>query len=833
MWRNYLTVGVRALMKNRTYALINILGLAIGMAACLVILLFVRYEFSYDKWMPNAANTYQIQSWYKPTTQTGGGNNKLTMTPYATGAAMQKDFPQIERWVYAMSTTPVLSKDGQVSTMEDFLYTNDDLLSVLQFPVLYGDAKALNAPNTIVLTQSEARRRFGTDQVLGRTMTLISRGVSRDFRINAVLRDIPKNSHFKANAIARIDFNAYFAKDPQALSCWGCQNGWIWAKLKPGSDAKAMEAQFPAWEKRNIPNEDAGDAHYNAGDEQDWKLVNVQDIHLGEGQGAALTPGNDKGTILEFAVIALLILGMAIVNFTNLATARASQRAREVALRKVLGATRKQLIFQFIAESVLISVIAMLIALTFVELLMPSFAAFLDADIKVSYFGSDGILLPVLGLMIAVGVLSGIYPAFFLSRFQPATVLKANKSAAEAAGTGRLRSILVVGQFAVSIGLIVCTVVIYAQTVYARTVDPGYKRDHILQVDELSRYVVLGKGETIEAQTARIPGVKAVGRTSIGIATDNNNNTGVMVPGNPEPVSIGNYSVSPGFKDAMGITMVAGRWLDDREADDMSLPVDTDPAAERALAARGANIVVNEFATRKLGFKNPADAVGKTLRAGLVDNEIGLVPVTIIGVMKDARFRSVRRPLDALFFYAQHEGETYMIVRFEGDPAALRQRVEQTWKGLVTDVPFNAKFSDDIMVDLYKADDARAKSFAGFAFLAVIVACLGLFGLAAFTAERRTKEIGIRKVLGARTRDIVRLLVWQFSKPVVIANIIAWPVAWWVMRNWLNDFDARIPLGPAPFLVAGALALVIAVGTIGAHAFRVARQNPINALRYE
>jgi putative ABC transport system permease protein len=217
----------------------------------------------------------------------------------------------------------------------------------------------------------------------------------------------------------------------------------------------------------------------------------------------------------------------------------------------------------------------------------------------------------------------------------------------------------------------------------------------------------------------------------------------------------------------------------------------------------------------------------------MVDNSLGLVPVTIIGVMKDARFRSVRRPLDALFFYAQRSGQTYMLVRYEGDPAAMRAKMEAMWKGTVSDVPFNAKFSDDIMIDLYKADDARAKSFAGFALLAVIVACLGLFGLAAFTAERRTKEIGIRKVLGAKTWDIVRLLVWQFSKPVVIANIIAWPVAWWAMQEWLNGFDARIPLGPTPFLLAGGVALAIAVGTIGAHAFRVARSNPIVALRYE
>ena len=284
-------------------------------------------------------------------------------------------------------------------------------------------------------------------------------------------------------------------------------------KLRPGSDPKTIEAGLPAWEKRNIPDENAGNARFNAGDDQDWHLVNPRDIHIGPAQSGAMRPGNDRRTIITFAVIAMLILGMAVVNFINLATARASQRAREVALRKVLGATRKQLIVQFIGESVIVAVLAMLIALALVELLMPPFAAFLDADLSVSYFGAGGIALPVLALVLIVGVLGGLYPAFFLSRFQPAQVLKANKSAAETPGTGRLRNALVVGQFAVSIGLIICTAIVYSQTVYARTVDPGYKRDHILQVDELSRYQMIGRGEAVAEQTKRVPGVVAVGRT--------------------------------------------------------------------------------------------------------------------------------------------------------------------------------------------------------------------------------------------------------------------------------------------------------------------------------
>jgi putative ABC transport system permease protein len=477
----------------------------------------------------------------------------------------------------------------------------------------------------------------------------------------------------------------------------------------------------------------------------------------------------------------------------------------------------------------------MLIALTLVELLTPAFSAFLDANIRVSYFGADGILLPVVGLVLVVGVLGGLYPAFFLSRFQPASVLKANKSSAETPGTGRLRQALVVAQFAVSIGLIICTGVVYAQTVYARTVDPGYKRDHILQVDELSRYQLLGKGQALADAAKRVPGVVAVGRTGIGVATQNNSNTGVMVPGRKDPVTIGIYSVDHGFLDAMGMQLVAGRWYRrDAPMDEITVPYPPDPKAELAIAQRGGNLVINELAARRLGYSDPKAIIGKTFRVAMFSEEAGLMPVTVIGVVKDARFRSIREPLDPMMFINSAEGgHSHMIVRFNGDPAAVRAGVERSWKSVAPEVPFDGRFSEDVVEELYNAEEARAQIFAAFAVLAVIVGCLGLFGLAAFTADRRTKEIGIRKVLGARTRDIVRLLVWQFTRPVILANIIAWPVAWWLMRDWLNTFDDRIALGPTPFVLAGLLALVIAVGTIAAHAVKVASANPIRALRYE
>jgi putative ABC transport system permease protein len=830
MWRNYWTVAVRALAKSKTYSIINIAGLAIGMAACVMILLYIRYEQSYDKWIPNGEDTYQLQSWY-PNPQ-DGEPSFFQMAPYITKERIKKDFPQVEHAAYFQGTGPVFFKDGEATPTEDYFFTDDDFLKVVNLPLAAGST--LGAAQTAVITQTEAKKRFGTDQVIGRIITVISRGVKRDFKVTGILKDLPKNSHMKVAAIMRLDYNAYNAENPNFLTCWGCQSGYVYARLRPGTDVRQLEAQMPAWEKRNIPDEPNAGLRYNAGDDEDWHFVNVRDVHLGKAQGASITPGNDRKSITTFAIIALLILGMAVVNFTNLATARASQRAREVALRKVLGANRRQLIVQFVGESILISGASMLLALALVELLVKPFANFLEADLALHYFGSGGILLPAIGLVLLVGVLGGLYPAFFLSRFQPAQVLKANRSAAETPGSGRLRTALVILQFAVSIGLIICTAVIYGQTVYARSVDPGYKRNNILQVEELSRAQLWSKGEAIADAFKRVPGVMAVGRSDIGVATDNNNNSGLIPPGGNKQVNVGQYNVDEGFFDAMGLTLKAGRWFDaSRPMDDMTTPYPLDEKVEQALATRGVNVVMNEYAVKKLGFKSPQDAIGKTVRSELFSPGTGVVNITIIGVVGDSRFRTVRLPIDPIMFRNVNLGPGWAIVRYNGDPAKVRAGIERAWKQVTNEVPFTAKFSEDIMAELYKAEDSRAKIFAAFALLAVIIGCLGLFGLAAFTAERRTKEIGIRKVLGARTRDIVQLLVWQFSRPVLVANLIAWPVAWWLMRDWLNDFDQRISLGPVPFVIAAVVALTIAIVTVVGHAMKVARANPIHALRYE
>ena len=824
MLRNYLTVGLRSLTKNRAYAAINLLGLALGLAACLLILLYVRYETSYDQWLPDHERIYQVQAtWHEPGQPVAANQS----SPAPVRDTIAAGFPQIEAVTVAQPGRLQIVRDGQPLYVDE-LYVDPSFFKIFQLEFVRGSAEtALPNVNSIVFTETEAIRQFGTVDALGKVVTERLGTSTYDYRVTGIIKDPPKNSHLELATIARFNDQA----PPEGRS-WGAMGQFHYVKLRPGADADAINAALPAWEKRVIPAQTFDGQSKSRADIMDLKLVPVADVHLGDARLGALKPGNDPRTIATFSIVALLILAMACINFVNLSTARAGQRAREVALRKVLGASRAQLVTQFLGESLLLVSIAMLIALAIVELATPMLGAYLDIRLAFDYFGSEGHLLPIIGLLAVVGLLGGLYPALYLSRFQPARVLKANKSSADPEGSGRLRNILVVTQFAISIGLIICTAVVYSQTRFVQTIDPGYRRDGLIQVEGTWRFHETGNADAVKAEMARLPGVVGVGRTSIGVAATNKSIQAVKLPGSADGFGMGTYSVDPDLFPVMGMRLLAGRLLGDRFANDLiEKPKDGSIPEGMTLASRGANVVMNRNAARKLGFE-PAAAVGKQVLISLGGGE--MVPSTIVGVVEDTRIRTAREEIEPLVFTYAPGGTSQMLVRYEAAvPGEVLRGLQRIWAKFLPDIPFEGAFAEDLVAELYEAERTRARIFAGFAILAVIISCLGLFGLAAFTTERRTKEIGIRKVLGAKVRDIVRLLTWQFSKPVVIANLIAWPVAWWAMRDWLNTFDIRIDLGPGPFLLAGLLALAIAIFTVAGHAIKVARLNPIHALRYE
>lgn len=820
MWRNYLTVAIRRFARDRGYSAITIGGLALGLAGCLLILGYIRYERNYDAWLPDHERIYQVQSTIHPP---GQPTVFAQVSSFAFYDRLAPDFQEVEAVTSVSVGKTVTERDGQ-PVFIDATTVDPSFFRIFELPFVQGSAAtALADVNSIVLTEREAIRWFGSTDAIGKRLTLGAGDGRRDYRVAGVLRDLPRNTNLKLGLIFRRDLNAM----PEWKRDWSNMDTQHFVKLRPGADVGAVNAGLPAWERRVIPDVMIEGKPAKLSEVFDAALVPVRDVHLGRAQEGAYVPGGDPRALATFGIVALLTLGMAIINFVNLSTARATRRAREVGLRKVLGATRGQLIVQFFGEGLLVCAAATLLGFAAVELATPWIGDLLGADLPVSYLGEDGMLLPALALLAVTGVAGGLYPAFYLSRFRPADVLRSGRASAETPGSGRLRALLVVVQFAIAIGLIASTAVIWSQTRFVESVDPGYRRDGLIQIANAWRFTQGGEYEAAHIAMLAIPGVTGVGRTGLGLGDTVKAIRLVRAPGAAEYLSMGVYGIDAELLSTMNVTLLAGRLLGDRQALDR---IDGEPAD--VLAQRGANVVVNRTAARAFGYRSPAAAIGQAIQ---VAHDGGvMVPSTIVGVVADTRYRTAREAIEPMVYVYYPTRTSQVLVRYAAArPDQIMAELNEVWRRFEPEIPFEARFADDIVRELYAAERARTILFAAFSGLAILIACLGLYGLAAFATERRTKEIGLRKVLGARVADIVRLLAWQFSKPVVVANLLAWPVAWWAMRDWLNGFDARIALGPGPFAFAGLLALGIALVTVAGHAIRVARLNPVHALRYE
>jgi putative ABC transport system permease protein len=830
MIKNYLTVAMRNLVKNRLYTAINIFGLAVGLASCILILLYVRHETSYDEWFANADRIYQVHSRFDIP---GREVFKAGQAPGPVMNALMKDFSEIEAGVRLTEQNPIVTRGSDVFR-EPVVLADPSLFQVLDLPLINGDkATALSDVSNILLSESVAQKYFGSSAAaLGQAMPLhfTNVGLKRDYRVAGVFKELPTNTHLDIKMIVPIN-EPDWKERPWMFESWTSVNTAVYLKLKPSADASAIAKALPQFEARNIPSITFGGKDISVADFLTMDLMNLKDVHLhGERSNVDRPPG-DVRAIAAFTVVAAMILLIACINFTNLATARASQRAREVALRKVLGARRSQLVFQFLSESLLLSVIAFVLALVFVYAALPVYNTILDRQLGLNFLAGD-MLAPMMAVLIVfVGLAAGLYPALYLSGFRPARILKANKSAA-AEGSGRLRTGLVVVQFAISIGLLVCTTVIYTQTVFARTMDPGFDRQGLLIVRMPFGDEYRGLRSTVAAEAAKVQGVTGATLSSA-IPTDNDSNNNIFeIPGkpSPNPILISNRTVDYNYFDVYKVPLLAGRYFEEGRGGDDFTGSDDDKAT------RGGNVILNEAALPKLGLSSPQDAIGKEFRIGVgqAEKDSRQASVTVVGVVGNIAYRSARDPIEPTYYMRDAKDFYNLTLRTdEVSGPAVNAAMEKIWRQLQPQIPYRSEFMETRIDAQYEQEEAEATMFAAFSGLAIVIGALGLYGLALFSAERRTKEIGIRKVLGAKVRDVVRLLVLDFSKPVLIANVIAWPVAWFLMRDWLNGFEHRIDLNPMVFGTAGFLALLVAWITVGGHAFKAAQENPIRALRYE
>ena len=789
MLKSYLTVALRSLRRHRAYSFINIAGLAVGMACVLLIVLYIQDERSYDQYHVKKDRIYRLVTGVAQAAYDG-----IAKVPGAWGPAALEDLPGIEAMARLRFSSTVLVNRGDLQFYEGGgFYTDPAVFDVFSFAMQQGDpATALDDPNGIVLTESLARKYFSEENPLGQTLTFDNQ---QERIVTGVLADVPANSHFTFTFLLPI------AAEPDSLQYdWVRNQHYTYVLLEANTAPEAVRAQMPAVLARRIGEEAA--ANYTP------RLQALTDIHLGSNLWREMAVNGNRDYLYLFGAVAFFILLIACINFMNLATARSARRAREVGVRKASGARRSALMQQFLGESILMSVIAVVLAVGLVSLLLPSFNQITGKTLSLGVLLESGMLLGLVSLTLFVGLLAGSYPAFVLSAFRPVSVLKG-----DVAGPGRvgLRKALVVFQFAISIILIVAVGVIDNQLHFIQSKDLGFNKDQIVIVP-IRDNAMTANLETIKQEFLNQPGV-------ISVAASGNLPGGgdwgfpLYPEGIPDdqrpPARI--LAVDHDFIDTYQMEIVAGRSFTDQGID-----------------AQGA-FMLNEEAARQIGWDNP---VGKTM--GLPPS-ISPEALTVVGVVQDFHFRSLHESIGPLvFFKPQPFWFSLFSIRISPDNVETTlARIEEVWDRFDPVHPLTHSFLDQTFQALYQSE-ALVRTLLNYAMaLAILIACLGLFGLAAFTAEQRTKEIGIRKVLGASASGIVLLLSKDFARLVAVAFVVAAPLAYFAMNRWLEAFAYQIDLSWPLFLVAGLTALAIALLTVGYQAVRAALADPVKALRYE
>ena len=826
MFRNYLVTALRAMARHKLYSFINIAGLAVGLACAILIMLFVRDELSYDKWIPGAENLWRLEITYHVP---GRSDPIITaQTPMPIPPAMHDQIPEVR------SATRLVREDmtltaGDRQFAEKVGVVDPNFLQMIALPLVEGDPRTvLSRPENLVISQSAARKYFGSADPVGKTLTTGRGGCNGDticanqtvvLRVVGVMADLPHNTQLDFDFLAPNTSLADRIDQQQKKNWLSNSNTFGYLTLAPGSDPARVLAKLKPILDRSVDISAFTSVKIPGSQLVEPRLTRFLDVHLTTDRYFGMRPPGSWTTLYGMGVIGVLILLVACFNFMNLATARATMRAREISLRKCMGAARSQLVVQFLGEALLMALLALISALALVEVLLPSYSRFMGRPLELHYLADWPMTLAIVAVGILAGLLSGFYPALVLSGFRPALTLRANTSSQ--GGSGRLRSGLVILQFAVSIGLGIGALVVFQQIQFARNIDLGFRRDNIVFTGTAGRLTEDGIKSFVGA-LERGPGVLQVARTNFMPFFGNNNVLPVQRPGESEFLSPNHISVSQDYFDLFKIAVLAGRVLQDNREEDNFYE---GPNGEQ-VKNEGHNVMVNASLARALGYA-PADIVGKSFVFGKSHSRV-------VGVVADTLTEGTRSPVLQTVYIHRSDNLQNIVVRIA--PGRLQEAMAYIARMQRTFVP-GAALSRTLLSDTYKrlyvGDERQGQIFAIFVGIAIFIASLGLFGLAAFTAGRRTKEIGIRKVFGARIRDVVVLLLWQFSVPVLVANAIAWPVAWYYLHDWLQGFAYRITLNPVYFVAVGLGALVIAWLTILSHALRVARANPIHALRYE
>lgn len=818
MFKNIFKTAIRSFWKTKTISLINVLGLSLGIAICIIIALFLFNELSYDKHHANADRIYRIKS----DIIFGGNNFKMIQCPAPMAEALPLEFPEVEAAVHFRSQGSFLVKRLDENIKEhNVIYAGKDFFKIFTVPVLEGNPEgALEEPNTMAISKKTADKFFPNESAVGKSLILDNKN---DYKITAVYEDMPENSHFHFDLIL-----ATAGLEEAQSTFWLSNNFPTYVLLHEGADPSAVDEKLkqlilthvaPAL-SQVLGDDFTMENFQSSGNKIAYSLQPMLDIHLHSNLQGEFEPNFSISYIYMFSAVAVFILLIACINFMNLSTARSSSRAKEVGVRKALGSGKRDLMWQFLTETFLMSLFSFVIALLLASLLLPFFNDLAGRTLQIPL--TNGLFyLSLLGGALFVGLLAGIYPSFFLSAFEPIKVLKGNLTGGMKSGS--VRSTLVVFQFAVSIILIIATVSVFSQLNYIQKKELGFNKNQVIMVEDiyaLGEQAQSFKDEIVQSSLVDVGTFSGFLPVSGTWRSDNPWWVEGRDPKQQENlVSIQNWSVDFDYVNTLGMKIIAGRDFS-RE-----FPSDSSAVILNETALKNFNLEGNPIGQRIVSFSgNPTE--------GMSQNDLGYK--TIVGIVENFHFESLKENISAVMIFPSSKPQGFASFRFNAkDTKDVIDLVESKWKEIAPGQPFNYSFLDDKFGDMYKAESRMGKVFASFTVIAIFIACLGLFALTAYTAERRRKEIGIRKALGATVGGIVFLLSKEFTKLVLIAFVFAAPLAWYGMSQWLEDYQFRIDLGWEIFVFSALAVLLVAWGVMGVQSIRAAMTNPVDSLKSE